>query len=544
MIAFMNATPYPRFYTLTALLLLSFLLSGCFSNLAQEANVLQVGNGAEVQELDPHIVSGVTEHRVLSALFEGLVDCDATTLEPVPAAAKEWKVSDDGLFYRFVLREEARWSNGDPVTAQDFVYGWQRILSPALASEYAYMLYCLENARDFNEGRISDFSEVGVKAEDRLTLVVTLERPTPYFLSMQNHFAWYPVHRATIEKHGRMDERGTQWTRPGEMVSNGPFQLLSWLPNELLSVRKNPLYWDEASVQLAGIDYHPIDNLQTEDRAFRSGLIQITSTIPLQRVESYRKKNPDVLHLLPYYGSYFYRINVTRPPFDEPAVRKAFALSLDREELVNNVLKGGEQAAFSYVPPGAGEYRCSHPLSFDVEEARRLLASAGYPDGKGFPKVDILYNTSESHRIVAETIQRMWRENLGVEVRLLNQDWKVYLSALNTLDYDLARSAWIGDVADPVNFLECFQTDVGNNRTGWSSEAYDRLLEEAHGSADEDKRIALLEEAESILLEECPVIPIYFYTWKFLKAPELQGIAPNILGYIRWKELSLSGKEE
>ncbi|NLN93286.1 MAG: peptide ABC transporter substrate-binding protein [Candidatus Hydrogenedens sp.] len=523
-----------------ASILVVSLLCGCFSNLAREANVLQIGNGAEVQELDPHIVSGVTEHRVLSALFEGLTDCDSTTLEPLPAAAKAWEVSPDGLFYRFILRESAQWSNGDPVTARDFVYAWKRILSPALASEYAYMLYCLENGRDFNEGRISDFSAVGVKAEDDLTLAVTLERPTPYFLAMQNHFAWYPVHRATIEKHGRMDERGTQWTRPGEMVSNGPFLLHSWLPNELLSVRKNPRYWDAASVQLSGIDYHPIDNLQTEDRAFRSGLIQLTSTIPLQRVEGYRKKNPAVLNLLPYYGSYFYRINVTRPPFDQQAVRKAFALSLDREELVTNVLKGGETAAFSYVPPGAGDYSCSYPLSFDVEEARRLLASAGYPQGKGFPTVDILYNTSESHRIVAETIQRMWRENLGVEVRLLNQDWKVYLSALNTLDYDLARSAWIGDVADPVNFLECFQSDVGNNRTGWSSEDYDRLLEEAYTSSDEVKRLALLEEAEKLLLEECPVIPIYFYTWKFLKAPELQGIAPNILGYIRWKDLFLA----
>lgn len=525
------------------IVILLCLASGCFSNFSREAGVLQVGNGAEVQELDPHIVTGVTEHRVLTALFEGLTDCDPSTLEPVPGVAERWEVSEDGLHYRFTLRKDARWSNGDPVTAEDFSYAWHRILSPALASEYAYMLYCLKNARAFNEGTITDFAEVGVCAVDLWTLDVFLDNPTPYFLSMQNHYAWFPVHRKTIEAHGRMDERGTRWTQPGHLISNGPFLLQAWLPNEILSVRKNPFYWDKAHVQLSGIDYLPIDNLQTEERAFRSGLIQLTSTIPLQRVESYRKKHPELLYLLPYYGSYFYRLNVTRPPFDNADVRKAFALSLDRQEIVDNVLKSGETAAFSYVPSGAGGYTCTHPLRFDVAEARSLLASAGYPSGRGFPPVEILYNTSEAHRIIAETVQRMWHDNLGVEVRLLNQDWKVYLSALNTLDYSISRSSWVGDVADPINFLECFQTDVGNNRTGWSSQHYDTLIKEAHRCVDKERRIALLQEAEAVLLDECPIVPVYFYTWKFLKAPELKGLTPNILGYIRWKDLSLDTAE-
>lgn len=516
---------------------------GCSSRSPGDQNLLQAGNGAEVQELDPHVVSGVAEHRVLSSLFEGLTDADAATLEPVPAAADRWEVSDDGLRYTFHIREGAHWSNGDPVTAHDFAYAWQRILSPAIASEYAYMLYCLKNARAFNEGTLDDFGAVGVHAADAHTLEVILEHPTPYFLSMQHHFAWFPVHQATLEAFGRMDERGTAWTRPGNLVCNGPFVLEDWLPNEKLSVRKNPHYWDADTVRLSGIDFHPIDNLQTEDRAFRSGLLHLTSTIPLHRVAVYQRERPEILHIHPYYGCYFYRMNVTRPPFDNPLVRKAFALAINREELVTNVLKGGEQPATAFVPPGDSKYPVLDVLRFDVERARALLAEAGYPDGRGLPPVNILYNTSESHRTIAETVQRMWKETLNADVRLLNQDWKTYLSSMNTLDYEMARSSWIGDVADAVNFLECFQTGLGNNRTGWASPVYDGLIEHAYAEADVEKRKALLQKAEMLLLEECPIIPVYFYAWKFLMVPKVRGFTPNILGYFRWKTLYLDPGE-
>lgn len=525
-------------------LMIAFFLSGCFSSTQRESNVLQVGNGAEVQELDPHVVSGVTEHRVLSALFEGLTDCDAATLAPLPASADHWTASEDGLHYVFHIRDDAKWSNGAAVTAADFVYAWQRILSPRLASEYAYMLYCLKNARAYNEGILKDFDEVGVHAEGEDTLVVQLENPTPSFLSMQNHFAWYPVYRPAIEKFGAMDERGTAWTRAENLICNGPFLLAEWRPNEILSVRRNPHYWDAPNLRLTGIDFFPIDNLQTEDRAFRSRLIHITSSIPLHRVAWYQSHRPEVLNLLPYYGSYFYRLNVTRPPFDNALVRKAFSLAVNREEIVNNVLKGGELAATAYVPPGDPRYPVLDLLHFNPEEARRLLAEAGYPDGRGLPSVEILYNSSESHRTIAETVQRMWQEHLHVDARLLNQDWKSYLSAMNTLDYGVARSAWVGDVVDAVNFLECFQSDVGNNRTGWSSPAYDDLLARAYAEADEATRRDLLRQAEELLLEASPIIPLYFYSWKFLKAPELKGLQPNILGYLRWKDLYLDEDDE
>jgi oligopeptide transport system substrate-binding protein len=232
-------------------------------------------------------------------------------------------------------------------------------------------------------------------------------------------------------------------------------------------------------------------------------------------------------------------LNVTRPPFDNPLVRKAFSLAINREEIVNNVLKGGELPATSFVPPGDPNYPSIDAVQFDVDRARALLAEAGYPEGRGLPPVEILYNSSEAHRTIAETVQRMWQEHLHVDARLLNQDWKTYLSSMNTLDYTVARSSWIGDVADAVNFLECFQTDVGNNRTGWSSPEYDALLARASAEPDREKRAALLRQAEILLLDECPIIPVYFYSWKFLKAVELKGFQPNILGYIRWKDLYL-----
>lgn len=519
--------------------IVSLVLAGCASGGNDSANVLRVGNGAEVQDLDPHMVSGVSEYRVLSALFEGLTDLDPKTLEPVPAVAESWTVSEDGLTYTFTLRHDARWSNGDPVTSQDFAYSWQRMLSPGLAAEYAYLLHCLKNGKAFNEGRITDFAEVGVKVLGEYGLEARLEHPTPYFLSMQAHHAWYPVHRATIERFGKMDQRDTAWTRAGHHVGNGPFQLAEWSPSEVIRVLRNPHYWNAAAVRLDGIDFFPIDNQQTEERSFRAGTLDITSTIPLHKTATYRKKYPEVLNIHPYLGVYFYRINVTRPPFTDRRVRQAFAMALNRETLARDVLKGNELPASCLTPPDIAGYTCETKVPYDVQRARALLAEAGYPNGQGLPPVELLYNTSEAHKLIAEAIQRMWRENLNADVRLLNQDWKVYLSSLNTLDYGMARSAWIADVPDPVNFLECYLSDSGNNRTGWNSPEYDRLIHAAYAEADPEARFGLLQQAEKILLDEAPVIPIYFYTWKYLQAPRVKGLTPNLLGYMRWSDLYL-----
>ncbi|MBP8131863.1 MAG: peptide ABC transporter substrate-binding protein [Candidatus Hydrogenedentes bacterium] len=509
---------------------------------APHAVILHVGNAAEVQDLDPHMVSGITEHRTLCTLFEGLVNLNPSTLEPEPGVAAAWELAPDGLVYTFHLRPDARWSNGDPLTAEDFHYSWNRILSPNLAADYAYFLHCIKNAKPYNEGTLTDFGAVGVKVPDPHTLEVTLEHPTPYFLGMQTHQAYMPVHRATIERFGRRDERSTRWTRAGNHVGNGPYLLTEWTPNSVIRVRRNPCYWNREAVRLDGIDFYAIDNLWTQERAFRSGQLDMTDDVPLHKVRLYSERDPHRIVLHPYLGTYYYRINVTRPPFTDKRVRQAFAMALDREAITRNVTRGGEVPASCYTPPDTRGYTCRYQVPFDPEQARALLAEAGYPDGRGLPPIDILYNTSEAHKLIAEAVQQMWKEHLHADARLLNQDWKVYLDSTNTLNYSVARSGWIGDVVDPVNFLECFLSDCGNNRTGYASAEFDTLIHAAYAEADAPKRLELLQEAEAVLLDDAPLIPIYFYSRKYLKRPEVLGIEPNLLGYIRWTQVSLAGE--
>ena len=502
-------------------------------------HMLRIGNGAEPQQLDPHTTTGVPEHRIASTLFEGLASIDPSDLRPVPAVAERWAVSDDGLVYSFTIRDAAAWSNGDPVTAEDFVYSWQRILSPGLASEYAYMLYCIKNAKAFNEGALTDFTQVGAKALDARTLEVTLERPTPYFLSMQVHNAWYPIHRATIERFGRIDERATKWTQPGNLVGNGPFMLERWDPSELIRVVKNSRYWDSDNVRLAAVEFRPIDDQLTEERSFRTGELHATESVPLSKIDVYKRDNPGVLHIDPYLGTYVYRFNVTRPPFDNVLVRRAFAMAIDREKLVSHVLKGGQLPAPHFTPPNTAGYTCAASIPYDPAAGRDLLARAGYPGGAGLPPVELLYNTSENHKLIAEAVQQMWKADLNVQVSLVNQDWKVYLDSMNALDYQIARSGWIADYVDPNNFLECFLSGNGNNRTGYGSDAYDALIEKAGRTLDPQARFAVFQEAERLLLDDCPLAPVYFYTRIYLKSPDVVGWQPNILGFIPFKRLDI-----
>jgi oligopeptide transport system substrate-binding protein len=518
---------------------LIFTLGGCSGGGQTKGSVLRVGNGAEVQGLDPHMVTGLVEHHVLTSLYEGLADLDLATMTPIPGAAASWTLSEDKRTYTFHLRPDGRWSNGDAVTATDFAYAWQRMLSPRMASEYAYLLHCIENAKAYNEAKLTDFGQVGVKVLDTYTLQVILTNPTPYFLPMQIHYAWFPVHKATIEAHGAMDERGTRWTRAGNLVGNGAFTLVEWSPNEILRVEKNDHYWDAAKVRLAGIEFYPIDNQQTEERSFRSGKLHLTSTIPMDSIKRYREDNPEVLHIHPALGSYFYRLNTTKAPFTDKRVRQAFSYALDREKIASHVMKGGETPAYFFTPPDIAGYTSTAKVPFDPQKARELLAEAGYPNGEGFPAVELLFNTSETHKRIAEAIQDIWKEHLNVKVLLLNQDWKVYLSSMSNLDYTVARSSWYADVADPINFLECFLSGGGNNRTGFKSPAFDALIQKAYAEPDAEVRLRLLQEAEAILLDEAPIVPIYFYTEKYLQAESMKGLVENTLSYRRWRDFYL-----
>lgn len=507
---------------------------------AAPAGVLRVNVGAEVEDLDPQLVTGVPEHRVNAALFEGLADLDMGTMKPVPAAAESWEISADGLIYTFKIRANAKWSNGDPVTAADFTYSYERLLSPKFAAEYAYMLHCIKNAKAFNEGTITDFAQVGAMALDAQTLQLTLEHPTPYLLSMQMHQSWFPVHKATVEKHGAMTDRHTKWTQPGNHVSNGPFRLAEWRPGEVIRVLPNEHYWDKDSLKLKEIAFHAISDLMTEERSFRSGALDLTESLMPRLVETYRRENPKVLRVEPYLGTYFYRFNTTKPPLNDKRVRQALSLAIDRTVVTDSILKSGEEEAYAFVPPGMGDYTSTAKTSEDLEKAKALLAEAGYPNGAGFPEISVLYNTSEMHKTIAEALQSMWKNKLGINVSLLNQDWKVYLSSTHNLDYMVARAAWIADFVDPINYLELFLKDGGNNQTGWSNEEYERLLRAAYAEPDTAKRMQYMQQAEQVLMDEMPIMPIYFYTFRYLQAERVQGYRANPLGYRRWKDYSLA----
>jgi oligopeptide transport system substrate-binding protein len=501
--------------------------------------VLYKGNGTEPAELDPQIVTGVTEHHTIMALLEGLVTEDPVDLHPVPGVAERWDISADGRIYTFHLRKDAKWSNGDPVTAQDFLESYKRILTGSLASEYAYMHFVVTNAEAYNQGKITDFSQVGYKAQDDHTFQITLTEATPYFLSLMNHISWFPVHLPTLRKYGKPYERGNKWTRPGHYVGNGPFVLHDWKVNTVVVAKKSPTYWDHARVRLNEIRFFPIDSADTEERAFRSGQLHITETIPLSKIEVYKRKQPELIHIEPYLGIYFYRINVTKPPLNDKRVRQALVASIDREAIVEKITRGGQLPAYHFTPPGTAGYQSRTRITLDLARAKKLLAEAGYPEGRGFPKVELLFNTSEAHRSIAEAIQQMWKVNLGIDVQLVNQEWKVYLDSQHTLNYQLCRAAWIADYVDPNSFLDMWLTGGGNNDTGWSNAEYDRLIAQAARESNPERRFEIFQRAEALLLDELPLIPIYFYTRVGLRRPEVKGYYPNILDNHPYKYIYL-----
>ena len=501
--------------------------------------ILQFGNGAEPQDLDPQIVTGVPEFHILCALLEGLVGQDSIDLHPVPAAAESWDISNDHLTYTFHLRANGKWSNGDPVTAQDFVKSYQRILTPTLLSEYSYMMFMVKGAEEFNQGKLKNFAETGFKAIDDHTLKIELKAPTPYFLSLLAHHSWYPVHMATVEKYGKVYERGNTWTKPEHYVGNGPFVLASWQPNQMITLKKSPTYWDAAVVKLQEIHFHPIENEDSEERAFRTGTLDVTEAVPLSKIDVYKKEHPELLRIVDYLGTYMYRVNVTKPGLNNKKVRQALALSIDRQAITDRILRANQKPAYSLVPHIAGVYTNSPQFSYDPEKARKLLAEAGYPGGKGCPSIEILFNTMDAHKLIAEAIQQMWKKELGIDAQLQNQEWKVYLDSQRQMNYQVARFAWIGDYIDPNSFTDLWLTGGGNNETGWSNAEYDGLITTASKEADPAKRMELFHKAETLLMEEMPIIPIYFYTRNHLIQPYLKGFEPNILDIHPWKNVYL-----
>ena len=524
-------------------------LTGCGggeSNVSagNKTGTLYWGNGNEPQSLDPQIATGVPEHHIISAVMEGLVLKDRKTLEPRPGVAKSWDISDDGRVYTFYLRDNARWSNGDPHTAHDYAWSWWRALQPALGNLYAYMLFPIENAQKYYEGDISDFDQVGVKALNDRTLQVTLKYPTPYFLQLLDHYSLFPVHQATIEKFGDADQRGTRWTYEGNLVGNGPFQLVDWKINRRIVVQRNPHYWDKENVSLNEIIFIPIENIVTEERMFRAGQLHVTSSLPADKISVYREAKDPELRIAPYLGTYYYRLNVRKPQLKDPRVRRALAMTVDRQKLVDNITKGGQLPAYAMTPPGTMGYFPKSDLKFDPQGAKKLLADAGYPNGDGFPPTEILYNTNEGHRKVAVALQDMWKKHLNIDIRLLNQEWKVYLDSESAGQYEISRAGWIGDYVDPNNFLDLFLCGGGNNRTGWCNEEYDRLiLDVAPSMSSHSERLEVFQQAEKILLDDMPIIPIYTYTTVQLVDSSVKNFDANIMNAASYKDLYLQAEE-
>ncbi|HRP05467.1 MAG TPA: peptide ABC transporter substrate-binding protein [Opitutaceae bacterium] len=492
---------------------------------------LLVGNLSEPNDLDPQIADSQQTFNLIMALMEGLAQYDARTCEPVPAVAERWDVSPDKLAWTFHLRKNAVWSNGDPVTANDFVWSYQRMLTPSLGAEYAGMLFILKNGERYYKKEISDFSIVGVHAPDPHTLTLTLTHPVPYLPKLVCHAAWYPVHRATLEKFGRPYERGSAWTRPGNFVGNGYFDLVEWIPNKLIRMKKSQTYWDRNNVRLESIVFLPIENTSTEESMFRAGQLHITATIPITKIAVYQS-DPTLRPMLnqdPMLATYFYRFNVTKAPLNDARVRRALTLSVNRKQIVDHVTKGGQIPAGHLTLPNIAGFTAKADVPYDPAQARQLLAEAGFPGGKGFPKVELLYNTNEGHRQIAEAIQQMWRRELGIEISLFNQEAKVYVETMRTLSYHIARYAWVGDYLDPSTFLDTMTTANGNNQTGWSNAEYDRLIAAAETAGNETERYAFFQRCEEIIAAENPILPIYFYVRNNLQRPEVKGWYSNLL---------------
>jgi oligopeptide transport system substrate-binding protein len=524
-------------YVLLATVIAGLLLAGCSKSAQNDkGTVLRFAIGAEPQTLDPRKATGIPESLVDEQIFEGLCALDAHG-NPIPGVAKSWDISPDGLTYTFHLRDNAKWSNGDPVTAQDFEYAWKTALSPQLASEYAEQLYYIKNGEKYNKGQVGA-DQVGVKAVNDKTLVVKLEKPTAYFLTLMAFHTYYPVDKKVAEAH-------PDWAaNPKTIIGNGPFKMKSWTHNSMIVLVKNNSYWDREKVKLTQINMILSEDVNTVLSMFENNQVDLTNNPPPVS-EIPRLKKEGFLKVYPYLGTYYYEFNTQKAPFNNPKVRMAFALAINREAIVKDVTKSGEKPATGWVPyglqdvkPGSDFRKVGGVLikDNDIATAKKLLAEAGYPDGKGLPPITLLYNTQDLNKAIAEAIQEMWKKNLGVQVNITNQEWKVYLQSRTTGNFQVARAGWIGDYADPMTFIDMMQTGNGNNRARWSNPQYDKLVNLAKSTLDPAVRMKAMHEAEAILMKAMPIMPIYFYTQPILERPNLKGIVRTVDGSVYLKE--------
>jgi oligopeptide transport system substrate-binding protein len=487
-------------------------LLGMTLGIAHAETVLRRGNSVEPETLDPHRARGVSAANVLRDLYEGLTtESAAGALEP--GVAEGWDTSADGRTWTFRLRPDARWSSGEPLTAQDFVESWRRLRAPGTASPNAQLLASVEDAQ----------------AADAATLQLRLRAPTPQLPALLSHPAAFPVHASN---------RGGAAFAPGTLVGNGAYRLAGWVAHAQIALERNAHYRDAANVAIDRIVFYPTESAGAELKRYRAGELEWTDTIPVSQARWIREHLGSELHVMPYLGTYFYGFNLTRPPFkDNPALRRALALAVDRETLVASILGTGETPAYSWVPPGTAGYApqrpdwAGWPAERRLAEARRLYAEAGYSAAQPL-EVELRYNTGDNHKRVALAVAWMWRQALGVRTRLVNEEYKVFLqNRRSRLHTQLFRADWIGDYDDAMTFAGRMRSGSGLDDTGWANARYDALVDEAAAEPDAARRRALLEEAERVLLEDLPVLPLYFYVSKHLVKPWVTGWQPNIMDH-------------
>lgn len=607
---------------------------------ADREGILLVGNAAEPKALDHQLVTGVPEAKILTAIFQGLVADDPKDDNGTPpGAAASWEHNEDMTEWVFHLQPDGKWSDGTPVTAEDFVFAYNRVLHPDFAGPYAEMLYFLKNAEEYNKNRrawiflnngavagvsweemknvgfgkdatvntkdlgsapkwedlksddqrkrfakskgldslrpqaldwvigntgdryiwpaevdvdhaklllavmrdradedLFDLSQIGAKADGPLTLRVSLREPVPYLPALTRHYTWFPVPKHVVLKFGKMTDRFTRWSVPPNLVSNGAFKLTEWRFHDFIEVKRNPYYWDAGNVGLNGIRFYPIENPYTETRAFLAGQLHTTYQLPSDLIETVKKNSPQFLRQEPYVGTTFVRINTTRPVLSDARVRQALALTLDRELLCKHIMEGYFPA--KSLTPKMGVYVPEPKLTFDPEKARALLAEAGFPNGEGFPVFSMLISRPAA-RAGAEALQAMWAKHLKIRVNIQNMDWGSYIGAQQSLNYDMAVAGWIGDYLDPTTFLNMWTPGNGNNNTGWSSPRYDELLRAAALKSDPAERFAIFRQAEALLMDEMPIIPMSYYTRNYLLRPEVKGWYPLLLDNHPWSAIYL-----
>jgi oligopeptide transport system substrate-binding protein len=482
------------------------------------SQILRLSQRNEPADLDPATATLPDEFFIIRALSEGLVRPSPAGGQQ-PAGAEHWDISEDGRTYTFHLRPNARWSNDEPVTAEDFVASYRRVLAPATAARKTSLFFAVKNARAFATGELADFNSVGFRAADAHTLVITLERPMPAFLAYVASGPWIPVNPRVVAQFGR------DWTRPEHFVGNGPFVLTEWRPHQRIVVRKNPRYADATRIRLDEIQFIALDNGEAEERAYRAGQVDVTMAVPASKLATYARERPAELHRLPLAETRTLAFNTQHRPLDDVRVRRALSLAIDRQGIVDHVLLGSQQPAGLLVPPALRppESRSTEPAKeplFAPDEARRLLAEAGFPQGKNFPRLELSGWTNQP---VLEAIQAMWRRELGIEVAIATREAKVHVAALRSGDYDIGFFISSPDVADPANLLAEFTTGASGNYAHWSDERYDQRMAAAARSTDAHDAAQRLREAEALLSERCPVAPLYYNTQNWLMNTRVQG---------------------